>query len=405
MVNKKISFIILTIAFLLSAYSSYSYFSGSDINNILSPIISQISQTSKEQEKIKNKPVDSDEITEPRTEECPINGELLPKSYRDKWEKRRPLGVMIENHVEARPQSGLSQADVVYEAVAEGGITRFMAVFYCRDAATVGPARSARIYFVKTIQEYGNYPLYAHVGGANCDRETGSGCANGAKADALGAISKLGWGTYNDLNQFSVPFPIFWRDYERLPNVATEHTVYTSTPKIWTYAKDKRKLTNIDEEGVPWDETFSKWRFVDDEKLDKRGATAKISFSFWNNLQSDFAVDWNYDKNTNTYSRIDGGKPHSDKNNGKQLTAKNVIIVFADESSANDGYPGGHIIYDLIGSGDALVIQNGKVIKSTWKKADEETRMRFYDENNKEIEIVRGKVFVEILPTGNKVIY
>jgi len=402
MINKKVSLVILVVFFLLSAYSSYSYFSGTDVSGILSPLTAI---TSKKPDDTKNKSVDVDEITEPRTEECPLNGEMLPKSYRDKWEKRRPLGVMIENHVEARPQSGLSSADIVYEAVAEGGITRFMTVFYCRDAATVGPVRSARIYFVKTIQEYSNYPLYAHVGGANCDKESGSGCANGAKADALGTISKLGWSSYNDLNQFSVPFPNFWRDYERLPNVVTEHTVYTSTAKLWTYAKEKRKLSNVDEEGVSWDKTFSKWKFQDDATVDKRGSVVKISFSFWSNLKSDFAVDWNYDKNTNTYSRVNGGKPHLDKNNNKQLTAKDVVVVFADESSANDDYPGGHILYDLIGSGDGLVFQNGNAIKATWKKADEETRMRFYDENSKEIEIVRGKVFVEILPTGNNVTY
>lgn len=402
MINKKVSFLILVVFFLLSAFSTYSYFSGSDVSSILSPLISQKLDKTDE---VKTKPVDPDEITEARTEECPINGEMLPKSYRDKWEKRRPLGIMIENHVEARPQSGLTYADVVYEAVAEGGITRFMAVYYCRDTATVGPVRSARMYFVKTIQEYGNYPLYAHVGGANCDRETGSGCANGAPADALGMISKLGWSSYNDLNQFSVPFPNFWRDYERLPDVATEHTVYTSTDKIWNYAKDKRKLSNVDEEGVAWDKTFTKWKFKDDAVLDKRGTVAKVSFTFWSNLESDFAVTWNYDKSTNVYSRVNGGKPHLDKNNSKQLQAKNVIVVLADESPANDGYSGGHLIYDLLGSGEAVVFQDGKAIKATWKKADEETRMKLYDENNKEIEIVRGKVFVEILPTGNKVIY
>lgn len=402
MINKKASLIILILAFLLSAYSTYSYFSGSDVGNIISPLISGIT---KSQPETKVTPTGSDEITEPRTEECPINGEMLPKSYRDKWEKRRPMGIMIENHVEARPQSGLSSADVVYEAVAEGGITRFMPVFYCRDAATVGPVRSARIYFIRMLQEYGEYPLYVHVGGANCDQETGSGCANGAKADALGLISKLGWSSYNDLNQFSVPFPNFWRDYERLPNVATEHTVYTSTAKIWPYAKDKRKLSNVDEEGVSWDKSFSKWKFADDAKSDARGTVAKVSFSFWSNLESDFAVDWAYDKTTNSYNRFNGGKPHMDKNNGRQLQAKNIIVVFADEAPANDGYAGGHILYDVIGSGDGLVFQNGKAIKVTWKKADPETRMRFYDEAGAEIEIVRGKVFVEILPTGNKVTY
>ena len=84
----------------------------------------------------------------PKTEECPINGEKLTKEERLVWEKRRPLVVMIENHIDARPQSGLSQADVIYEVVAEGGITRFASVFYCKDAPLIGPVRSARVYFI-----------------------------------------------------------------------------------------------------------------------------------------------------------------------------------------------------------------------------------------------------------------
>src|SRR3990167_8197684 len=72
--------------------------------------------------------------SEPKTESCPLNGRMHTKKAKDAWEKRRPLAVMIENHSESRPQSGLSYADVIYEAVAEGGITRFMGVFYC-DAA------------------------------------------------------------------------------------------------------------------------------------------------------------------------------------------------------------------------------------------------------------------------------
>ena len=85
----------------------------------------------------------------PKTEACPLNGEKRTKKAREFWEKRRPLAVMVENHTEARPQSGLSSADVVYEAVAEGGISRFMALFYCNLSDTqVGPVRSARTYFL-----------------------------------------------------------------------------------------------------------------------------------------------------------------------------------------------------------------------------------------------------------------
>ncbi len=333
--------------------------------------------------------------TEPKTEECPLNGQMLSKTQRSIWETQRPLGIMVENHKEARPQSGLSSADIVYEVVAEGGITRFLAIYFCQNAAYVGPVRSARIYFVRFLEGYGQYPLYAHVGGANTD----------GPADALGYIGELGWSSYNDLNQFSVPFPYFWRDYERLKNVATEHTVYTSTKKLWQYAKDKRELTNVDDQGVRWDKGFSPWKFEDDAKAADRGKVIKIDFGFWDNLASDFSVVWSYNAKTNSYKRTNGGSPHIDKNTGKQLEAKNIAVMFTKESPANDGYEGGHLLYKNVGSGDLLFFKNGQAIKGTWSKETEEDNIKFFDNSDKEISIVRGQVFVEVLPIGNKVNY
>ena len=392
MINKKISIVLFVLFFLVSGYVSYTYFTNAS-GNLL-----QVDN------KTPTKAVDPDEL-EPKTQECPINGQMMTKKQHDAWVTRRPMGVAIENSKDARPQSGLTSADVVYEAVAEGGITRFLAIYYCKDAPFIGPVRSARVHFMKELREYGSYPLYAHVGGANCDQETGSSCANGAKADSLGLIRKLGWDGYNDLNQFGVPFPYFWRDYERLSNVATEHTVYTSAAKLWDYAKTKRKLTNVDEDGVSWDKTFTSWKFQDDAQSSDRGVVAKIELGFWNSFASEMGVIWNYNSQTNQYLRMSGGAPHMDKNNGKQIAAKNVIIVFAKESPANDGYEGGHILYQLTGTGDALIFQNGRAIKGSWSKKDEETRTQFYDEKDKEVSIVRGQVFVEILPVGNKVTY
>lgn len=388
MINIKIALAIFVLAFLISGLISYSIF-GSFTNN-LSPV------SSKYKAPTSNGGQASEEVSqEPKTEECPLNGAMLGKSLKEKWQRRRPLGIMVENHTDARPQSSLSAADIIYEAVAEGGITRFLAVYYCQDAAYVGPVRSARIYFVKLLQEYGRNPLYAHVGGANTD----------GPADALSEIEELGWGLYNDLNQFAVPFPNFWRDYERLPNRATEHTVYTNTSKLWEFAKAKRDLTNLDKKNKAWDKTFETWIFKDDAKSTERGTTGKISFGFWNIFASDYSVEWAYDKVTNSYKRNNGGSPHLDKSTGKQMEAKNVIIIFAKELSANDGYPGGHILYKVTGSGQGLLFQDGGVIKTTWNKKDEESRMKFFAENGKEVSFVRGQIWVEILPTGNKVTY
>lgn len=381
MISKKITFIIAAIVFLLSAAGSYYYFSqGPDLSGYKGPTVADTSLLP--------------EDTGPKTEPCPLNGALWSKAQRAVWEKRRPLGVMIENHTDSRPQSGLSYADIVYEAVAEGGITRFLTIYYCRDAKPIGPIRSARMYYVNLLQEYGDNPLYAHVGGANTP----------GPADALGEIQDLGWDQYNDLNQFGVPFPYYYRDYERLPNVVTEHTMYAATSKLWEFAKTKRKLSNVDEDGKAWDESFTSWKFKDDAPAVDRGSKNKISLYFWKQY-GDFNVQWNYDKATNSYKRVNGGNPHTDKDTGKQLTAKNVVVVLADESTANDGYEGGHLLYDLVGSGDAYLFQNGKAAEITWKKNSPEERMIFTDPAGQEASFVRGQVWVEIVPTGNKITY
>lgn len=387
MINKRIGFIVIFLVFFSSTFISYSYFKKGEIK-----LISPLGVYQPPSGNSNSIPVENNE---PKTEICPLNGAKFSKGQRALWEKRRPLGVMIENHLDARPQSGLTKADVVYEAVAEGGITRFLAIFYCQDAPFIGPIRSARIYFIRLLQGYGNYPLYAHVGGANTP----------GPADALGEIRDLGWSGYNDLNQFSVPFPYYWRDYERLPDRAPEHTVYSSTTKLWLFAKEKRDLTNKDNDGVDWNKNFIQWQFTGDAKNEDRGNIKKINLGFWNSFASDYSVEWQYDRNTNEYKRFNGGQPHLDKNNGKQITAKNIGIVFAKESPANDGYEGGHILYQLIGSGQALVFQNGQVIKGSWKKNSEEENIRFFNQEGQEITFVGGPIWIEIQPIGNEVTY
>lgn len=130
--------------------------------------------------------------SEPKVVECPTNGAMFTKTEEKVWQTRRPLYVMIENSIDARPQSGLSFADVVYEAVAEGGITRFGAVMYCGISAKdtiVGPVRSARTYFVNLASEY-NFPLYTHVGGANCSSaDGGKTCTTDKRVQALEQIN------------------------------------------------------------------------------------------------------------------------------------------------------------------------------------------------------------------------
>lgn len=388
--NKKTIVLIAIILYIASAAGSFAYFSKNPVSLTSGP-------ETEYKTPVASNGTATEEIEETGTEECPINGRLFSKENRDKWEKRRPLGIMVENSKAARPQSGINSADVTYEAVAEGGITRFLNIFYCQDAKYVGPVRSARIYFIRLLQEYGEYPLYAHVGGANKD----------GIADALGEIKKLDWFAYSDMDPlYGMSFPYFWRDYERLPNRDTEHTVYTNTEKLWDFAETKRKLTNVDEEGTPWDKDFKKWTFKNDASASERGDVAKVSFGFWDQFASDYSVTWNYDKKTNKYLRENGGEKHIDKNTGKPLEAKNIVIILADESAVNDGYEAGqHLFYDIVGDGTGFIFQDGKVIKMNWEKKDGYSRMMFTDAAGKEISLVRGKIFVEILPLENKVTY
>ncbi|MDP3987965.1 MAG: DUF3048 domain-containing protein [Candidatus Levybacteria bacterium] len=337
--------------------------------------------------------------TQSKTEACPINGVLYSKQQKDWWEQHRPLGIMIENHEDARPQSGLSFADVVYEAVAEGSITRFLSVFYCQDAGIVGPVRSARTYFLDWISEYGSNPLYAHVGGANCNQETGSGCLNGAKADALGQISDYGWQAYNDLSQFNVSFPDYYQDKTRAGHeVATEHTVYSKTSSLWNVGK-KRGLTNVDKEGKAWDENFVKYSFKDDASLSERAASQTIHLEPWEGFKQ-YAIDWIYDKTANVYKRNNAGKPHIDRDTNKQLTAKNIVVLEMVQSNANDGYDNNlHLLYKNKGTGKAYIFMDGKEIIGRWKKDLRTSRTLIYDSQSQAVKLNRGNIWFEILPT------
>ena len=332
--------------------------------------------------------------TLPKTQACPLNGVLYSKQQEQWWQQHRPLGVMIENHIDARPQSGLSGADVIYEAVAEGGITRFLAVFYCQDAGEVGPVRSARTYFIDFASEYGNFPLYAHVGGAN----------QPGPADALSQLTTYGWTDNNDLNQFSIGFPTFWRDYTRNGHqAATEHTMYSTVDKLWQYAATNRGLTNVSKDGTPWTKGFVPYQFVDDAPVSARPAGQSIHIEFWTG-DPNYFVDWTYDPKTNLYMRNNGGVAHVDRDTGKQLSAKNVVVLYMEQSSANDGYPDNvHLLYADKGSGNAIVFKNGKQIRATWTKNSRTSRTILTDTNGNQIPFDRGLIWFEIVPTDGVV--
>jgi len=337
-----------------------------------------------------------------RDQACPLNGQLYSLTEKSAWEKRRPLAVMIENTPDARPQSGLSDADIVFEAVAEYGITRFMGIFYCDVQVadtTLAPIRSARSYYIDWASGF-NLPLYVHVGGANLPGPT----------DALGQLGQYGWNGQNDINQFSVGFPTFVRDYNRVPGkeIDTEHTMVTTTEKLWTVAA-KRLWTNLTPArnvgktvtgGKDWKEGYIGWAFDDGQA--SKGAISAISYSFMGQ-DPNYAVQWAYDAASNGYQRSQGGALHTDLNDDKQVVAKNVIVLQTSEKGPLNEAK--HLLYGTTGTGKALVFKNGEAIPATWSKKDRTAELLFTDSKGKALSLTRGLTWISVLSTTATVTY
>lgn len=350
------------------SYVAFSVFVKNPIT-INTPFGSLTDVTSGNEEGVKDQP-------------CPINGAMYTETRKEAWEKRRPLGVMIENHVDARPIIGLSRADVVYEAIAESGITRTLNIFLCQDAGDLAPIRSARTYFVDWVSEYD--AGYAHVGGAN----------RSGPADALGQIREY---EIKDMDQFGLGFPTYWRGTDKL----APHNVHSTTKKLWEAAEEKGFGVE-DENGVRWDKSFQLWKFKDDAPLADRGDHGPITVPFRPN-SPDYATIWTYDKATNLYKRAHGQTAQVDPLTGEQLSAKTIVVQFQQETFLNDEE--GHLLYKTIGSGKALIFMDGKVVEGKWNKANRTARSKFTDSKGKEVELNRGQIWIQTTPSANDVEY
>ncbi len=351
------------------------------------------------------------DLSKPKTESCPINGEMFTKEQKELWMEKRPIVAIIENHLDSRPQSGLSVADVVYEIVAEGGITRFLAVFYCGIADNnyiIGQIRSARVYFINYALEYGNNPIFVHWGGANniCNNCPGGVKPKGdidPRVDAYKQLERIGWvnGRFgNDMNgATNTGYPALFTDDRRM-HLPTEHQKVGSTDKIYEEAT-KRGYDYEDSDGNAWDENFVKWKFKDGT-ANQNPEASEISFNFWDSM-SGYDVMWRYDSNTNSYLRFNGGQPHKDLENDTQISAKNIAVLYVKEEGPVDREH--HMLYTVTGEGEAYLFQDGKVIEGTWEKDDAEARLKIFDDSGDEVEFVKGKIWIEVLPKGNEVNY
>jgi hypothetical protein len=394
---KKSTLILLLVLYLVSTGVSYAGFTALKKGNTGVPVadVSQDEGEVDEGEKLLEI-----EPSEPKDQPCPLNGKMYTATEKAAWEKKRPLFVMIENTPDSRPQSGLSQADVIFEAVAESGITRFGAMFYCDVQiadTTLAPIRSARIYYMDYARGF-NDPLYVHVGGANLP----------GRADALGTIEEWGWALQNDLNQFSIGYPTFVRNYNRLEGreIATEHTMETSTEKLWAVGA-KRGWTNMSPDrkngrttvpGTDWQEGYTGWEFEDGQAA---GSVNKINYEFWSGYDT-YAVEWNYDSATNSYKRSQGGETHTDLNSGEQIMAENVIVLLTTEEGPIDEKK--HMLYGTTGTGDAILFKNGEAKKITWSKKDTKSELQFL-EKGQPVKLNRGMVWISVVNKKNTVQY
>ena len=240
----------------------------------------------------------------------------------------RPVAAMIDNHPDARPQSGLSAADVVYEALAEGGITRFMTIFSSLPAEVVGPIRSSRHYFVWWADEYN--ALYAHCGGYS---------------EAYAAIDASGIADFDDLQGS----PGFWRSAAR----EAPHNLYTSTDNLRSEA-ERRGLK-------PDNGTYGGLLFKNDAAGMLGDEAGRVDLYY----PSGYSVAWEYNKETNDYGRYTSGVAHTDANTGQQVRASNLIVMWAKNwfIGRDDQQD-----FEQVGSGHAQFFIDGHFAEGTWTR-------------------------------------
>lgn len=244
------------------------------------------------------------------------------------------LGVMIENSPDARPQSGLKEAGLVFEAVAEGGITRFLTLFQDTQAARIGPVRSLRPYYIDWFVPY--QAAIAHAGGSG---------------EALAQMRNEG---HRDLDHG--PNGAY---FERSPKRFAPHNLYSSTPRL-TELMTSKGYTKSEFTGLP--------RKEKEEPLAvplARSIDLQISSPL-------YAVHYDYNAATNSYDRKNGGAVHTDAESGTQLSPK-VVVALVIPFRQNGIYS----VYGTVGTGSGTVYQDGNAIAITWAKESRSTQYIF----------------------------
>ena len=283
--------------------------------------------------------------------------------------KDRPIAVMIDNHNQAWPQVGLQKAYMVYEAIAEGGETRLMALFKGIDVEQIGPVRSARHYFLDYAME--NDAIYVHFG-----------WSPQAKSD----IKKY---SINNINGIEEDGVTFWRTKQK----SAPHNALTSTEKILKSAQNKKYRTTSTEKSV--------LDYVTDEVNLEDGQSAVSITIPHSNLQT---VKYEYDETNKVYKRFARNKAQTDWTSGESLTTKNIIVTMCDNFDLNDGENKGRQTLKNIGTFDGYYLTNGKAIKIKCIKNARDEKTVYKDLQGNEIKVNDGNTWVNICPTDAKIV-
>lgn len=334
-------------------------------------------ETLLEEEPVVEEPVQEpvvEEATEEEPEDTILEGQAINTLsgllISEEAANRRPTGIMINNHSLAMPQSGIAQADIIYETVVEGGITRLFALFRDFDAEKIGPVRSARHYYLDFAFDHD--AIYNHYGKSTYAKKKFSEW-NAPNIDGLSGLDAMM--TFQDKSR-------------RRP-----HSTYTSFDRLmktWE-AVGYRRESKEDFE--------AKFKFGDEEIELANGEEATY-------IDLDYSTykvkPWfEYNGDDKLYYRFQFGKKHIDRETGGQLKFKNIVIQLANIwVIKGDKY--GCLDMTLVTSGDGYYMTNGKVVKITWKKDSHYDPTKYYDENGEEIILNKGKTWVSVFPVNRK---
>lgn len=301
----------------------------------------------------------------------PLTGE--PTQEEDTY-KRRPVMVMLNNLKQALPQSGNGQADVIYEILEEGGITRMLAVYQdiTQVEGNLGSIRSTRPYYVYLVAGLDGFLVHAGGSGA-----------------AYNAIESL---YIDDLDALSGPAAsLFWRDKNRLNSgYATEHTMYITASDIADYLKEMPIRTRHTDE---WANSVDR-TFVEDATPADGSAANVITVPFSGYKTGEFK----YDPDTGKYLVSEFGSAYMDEAQGKQVSVKNVLIVMT-EVSRIEGDTKGRINVAMEGSGIGYFACGGKYIPINWSRETETSPYVFTTMDGEPLVLGIGNSYVNIVPT------